>query len=76
MDIISELQKFGFSKVEAEVYMEVLNVPMSNGTQISKKTDISRSAIYNALERLCEKEKLYGKRADGNNFKIERRMAE
>ena len=57
MDIISELQKFGFSKVEAEVYMEVLNVPMSNGTQISKKTDISRSAIYNALERLCEKKK-------------------
>ena len=59
MDIISELQKFGFSKVEAEVYMEVLNVPMSNGTQISKKTDISRSAIYNALERLCEKGYIY-----------------
>lgn len=59
MDIISELQKFGFSKVEAEVYMEVLNIPMSNGTQISKKTDISRSAIYNALERLCEKGYIY-----------------
>ena len=59
MDIISELQKFGFSKVEAEIYMEVLNVPMSNGTQISKKTDISRSAIYNALERLCEKGYIY-----------------
>lgn len=59
MDIISELQRFGFSKIEAEVYMEVLNVPMSNGTQISKKTDISRSAIYNALERLCEKGYIY-----------------
>ncbi len=59
MDIISELQKFGFSKVEAEVYMEVLNTPMSNGTQISKKIDISRSAIYTALEKLCEKGYVY-----------------
>lgn len=59
MDIISELQKFGFSKVEAEVYMEVLNTPMSNGTQISKKIDVSRSAIYTALEKLCEKGYVY-----------------
>lgn len=59
MDIISELQRFGFSKVEAEVYMEVLNTPMSNGTQISKKIDISRSAIYTALEKLCEKGYVY-----------------
>ena len=59
MDIISELQKFGFYKVEAEVYMEVLNTPMSNGTQISKKIDISRSAIYTALEKLCEKGYVY-----------------
>ena len=39
--------------------MEVLNTPMSNGTQISKKIDISRSAIYTALEKLCEKGYVY-----------------
>ncbi|MDO5088866.1 MAG: helix-turn-helix domain-containing protein [Leptotrichiaceae bacterium] len=59
MDIISELQKFGFSKIEAEVYMEVLKTPMSNGTQISKKKDISRSAVYNALEKLCDSGYVY-----------------
>lgn len=59
MDIISELQKFGFSKIEAEVYMEVLKTPMSNGTQISKKKDISRSAVYNALEKLCDNGYVY-----------------
>lgn len=59
MDIISELQQFGFSKIEAEVYMEVLNAPMSNGTQISKKRDISRSAVYNALEKLCDNGYIY-----------------
>ena len=39
MDVILELQKFGLTNIEAEVYHELLKSPNSNGSQISKKID-------------------------------------
>lgn len=56
MDIIKKLEKLGFSEVEAMVYIELLANPGQNGTQISKKIPLSRTAIYKALETLNNKE--------------------
>lgn len=52
MEIINELQKFGLTKIEAQVYYELLKNPDSNGSQISKKIDTPRTSVYMALERL------------------------
>ena len=52
MNIILELQKFGLTSIEAEVYYELLKSPNSNGSQISKKIDTPRTSVYMALDRL------------------------
>lgn len=52
MKIIEELQKFGLTKIEAQVYYELLKNPDSNGSQISKKIDTPRTSVYMALEKL------------------------
>lgn len=52
MEIINELKKFGLTKIEAQVYYELLKNPDSNGSQISKKIDTPRTSVYMALERL------------------------
>ena len=52
MDVILELQKFGLTNIEAEVYHELLKSPNSNGSQISKKIDTPRTSVYMALDRL------------------------
>ncbi len=52
MYVIEELQKFGLTKIEAEVYYELLKSPNSNGSQISKKIDTPRTSVYMALDRL------------------------
>ena len=52
MLIITELQKFGLTKIEAQVYYELLKCPDSNGSQISKKIDTPRTSVYMALEKL------------------------
>ncbi len=52
MNVILELQKFGLTNIEAEVYYELLKSPNSNGSQISKKIDTPRTSVYMALDRL------------------------
>lgn len=52
MAVITELQKFGLTKIEAQVYYELLKCPDSNGSQISKKIDTPRTSVYMALEKL------------------------
>lgn len=52
MKVISELQKFGLTKIEAQVYYELLKFPDSNGSQISKKINTPRTSVYMALDKL------------------------
>lgn len=52
---ILELSKFGFSNLEAKVYLALLRNPNINGSQISKILKSSRSAVYNALNSLYDK---------------------
>ena len=52
MHVIEELQKFGLTKIEAQVYYELLKFPNSNGSQISKRIETPRTSVYMALEKL------------------------
>ncbi len=57
MDIIEKLEKVGFTKAMAMVYIELLKKPGLNGTQIYKNLGIPRTTVYNALDQL-EKENI------------------
>lgn len=51
-NIIEKIQKFGFNKVEAMVYYELLKNPSSNGSKIAKIINFPRTSVYTALENL------------------------
>lgn len=52
--IISTLSNLGFSRLEAEIYITLLDGTMS-GYQIAKKIEIARPSVYTALEHMYEK---------------------
>lgn len=52
--IISALINLGFSRLEAEIYIALLDSTMS-GYQIAKKIEIARPSVYAALEHMFEK---------------------
>ncbi|MCI5655969.1 MAG: hypothetical protein MR300_05950 [Ruminococcus sp.] len=52
--IISTLTNLNFSRLEAEIYITLLEGEMS-GYQISKKIEIARPSVYAALEHMFEK---------------------
>lgn len=52
--ILSELQKLSFSKMEAKVYISLLQNPNINGYQIAKILKIPRSTVYSCLDKLYE----------------------
>ncbi len=47
-----ELEKFGFSKIEAAVYIRLIKSPKQNGSQIAKFLNLPRTSIYSAIEKL------------------------
>jgi sugar-specific transcriptional regulator TrmB len=49
------LEKAGLTRVEAKVYMTLIDLGSSLAGQISKKSGIHRRTIYDALDRLAEK---------------------
>jgi len=49
------LEKAGLTRVEAKVYMALIDLGSSLAGQISKKSGIHRRTIYDALDRLAEK---------------------
>lgn len=54
-EIIEELQRFNFSKMEAKVYVTLVQNPDINGYQIAKILNIPRSTVYSCLDNLYEK---------------------
>lgn len=67
MEIVEKLVKLGFSEAEANVYIELLKNPGKNGTQMSKNLPLSRTAVYKALEALCNKKYIYLIPTEGEN---------
>ena len=52
MSWLEEMTAIGFTEYEAKVYLELLNENPATGYQISKKSGVPRSMVYEALGRL------------------------
>ncbi|MDJ0884853.1 MAG: helix-turn-helix domain-containing protein [Desulfobacterales bacterium] len=55
MDIASLLRDFAFSKYESACYLALVAQHPSNGSQLSKRSGIARSRIYDVLRGLLKK---------------------
>jgi len=54
MNVIENLEKFGLSKKEAKVYLACLELGDSVASEISLKSDLPRTLVYDILERLID----------------------
>lgn len=54
-DIILCLEKLNFSKLESQIYLELLDHGKMSAYQLGKKIEIARTSIYNALEHMMNK---------------------
>ncbi len=54
-ELILNLQNLGFSKLEAEVYVSLVQGKSMSGYAIAKVLNKTRPAVYNALDNLLEK---------------------
>jgi sugar-specific transcriptional regulator TrmB len=52
MELLSNLLAIGFTEYEAKAYMALLRESPANGYQISKRSGVPRSMVYEALGRL------------------------
>ncbi len=52
MDLLSSLVEIGFTEYEAKVYLALLRESPATGYQVSKKSGVPRSMVYDALSRL------------------------
>lgn len=55
MKVINNLEKLGFTRLEAQIYLVLLKSKPMSAYQIAKKIDMSRPAIYNCLEHMFDK---------------------
>ena len=53
--IMKELEKLGFSKIEALVYLTILENPKINGSQVAKKINCPRTTVYSGIEVLYKR---------------------
>ena len=51
----SALGKLGFNQSEAKIYLALLDIGEAQAGQISKKTQINRTTVYDSIERLIGK---------------------
>ncbi len=56
--ILEEMKHLGFTGAEAQVYVFLLQHPLSTGYEISKGTALARANTYQALETLAAKERV------------------
>lgn len=54
-ELISYLKRINFTKLEAQIYLALLEGGAMSAYQLAKKIDISRPSIYNTLEHMYEK---------------------
>ena len=53
--IIEELQNINFTKIEAQIYLCLLQNDILNGSQIAKQLNMPRTSVYSALDNLFKK---------------------
>lgn len=54
-EIQEELQEFGLSNTEAKIYLTLVLLGKSQAGEITKKSNVNRTNVYDSLERLIEK---------------------
>ena len=57
-NILDEMKHLGFTGAEAQIYVFLLQRPLSTGYEISKGTGLPRANTYQALETLAAKERV------------------
>lgn len=62
--VYQELQKLGFSKNECKAYVALLQLSPITGYEISKRSGVPRSMIYEVLGRLTERGAIYAVPSD------------
>lgn len=67
-DIVLKLQKLNFSKLEAQIYIALLDKGKMSPYQIAKIIDISRSSIYNAIEHMENKGMIQSIKGDTTQY--------
>lgn len=55
MNMIENLERLNFSKLEAQIYLALLGSEPMSAYQLAKKIEMSRPAIYNSLEHMLDK---------------------
>ncbi len=53
--LIASLEKLGLAKSEALVYIDILQNPVSNGSQITSRISLPKPSVYLALDKLYQK---------------------
>lgn len=53
--LIDSLQSLGLAKAEAIVYIDILQNPHSNGSQITHRVNLPKPSVYLALDKLYQK---------------------
>lgn len=53
--LIASLEKLGLAKSEALVYIDILQNPVSNGSQITSRINLPKPSVYLALDKLYRK---------------------
>ena len=66
--IINELEKFSFSKLDAQVYVTIVKNPKINGSQVAKKINISRTSVYASIENLYKRGAIHLIPQTSNNY--------
>lgn len=69
--IIKQLMKFGFTKIEAMVYIELLKQKEENGSKLAKELNLPRTSVYAALDVLCDRGAVFMLPAKVNKYKAE-----
>lgn len=55
INIITNLEKIGFTENEAKVYIALLQNPNSSGYEVSKVSGVARAKVYEVLDSLIKK---------------------
>jgi len=53
--LVNNLENLGLSKAEAIVYIDILQNPNSNGSQITHRINLPKPSVYLALDKLYQK---------------------
>ncbi|EIQ82293.1 UNVERIFIED_CONTAM: TrmB family transcriptional regulator [Streptococcus canis] len=62
--LLQAMKYFGFTEMETKVYVSLLEFGPSTGYEISKKSGVPRSKVYNILEKLVKEGIIFDNHAD------------